>query len=67
MARHRSEGLAPKTDGTPIRIVRFTVGLLGESVETHIVEGMSVKVFGIAKTIADCFRYLNKIGRISIR
>lgn len=53
---------SPKSDGTPIRIVRFTDDLLHESVETHIVGGVSVKVFGIAKTVADCFRYRNKIG-----
>jgi len=53
---------SPKPDGTPIRIVRFTESLLSENVETHIVGGVSVKVFGIAKTIADCFRYRNKIG-----
>ncbi|GAJ97119.1 transcriptional regulator [Agrobacterium rhizogenes] len=53
---------APKPDSTPIRIVRFTDRLLNESVETHVVEGVPVKVFGIVKTIADCFRYRNKIG-----
>ncbi|MGX5830209.1 type IV toxin-antitoxin system AbiEi family antitoxin domain-containing protein [Mesorhizobium sp. 43Arga] len=53
---------APKPDGTSIRIVRFTESLLNESVETHIVESVPVKVFGIVKTIADCFRYRNKIG-----
>jgi len=53
---------APKSDGTPIRIVRFTESLLHESVETHVIEGVPVKVFGIAKTIADCFRYRSKIG-----
>lgn len=53
---------SPKPDGTPIRLVRFTEGLLSENVETHPVEGVSVKVFGVAKTIADCFRYRNKIG-----
>jgi predicted transcriptional regulator of viral defense system len=52
----------PKHDGTPIRIVRFTENLLNENVETHVVEGVTVKVFGIGKTIADCFRYRNKIG-----
>ena len=52
----------PKPDGTPIRIVRFTERLLKESVETHVVEGVPVKVFGIVKTITDCFRYRNKIG-----
>lgn len=45
-----------------IRLVRFTDRLLADGVETHAVEGVSVKVFGVAKTIADCFRYRNKIG-----
>ncbi|ESY15370.1 type IV toxin-antitoxin system AbiEi family antitoxin domain-containing protein [Mesorhizobium sp. LNJC394B00] len=53
---------APKPDGTPIRIVRFTESLLNDSVETHGVEGVPVRVFGVVKTVADCFRYRNKIG-----
>jgi len=53
---------APRTGDAPIRLVRFTDRLLTESVETHIVEGVPVKIFGVAKTIADCFRYRNKIG-----
>ena len=58
----RQKDWPPKADGTPIRLVRFTDRLLGEGVETHPVEGVPVKVFGVAKTIADCFRYRNKIG-----
>ena len=52
----------PKTVGAHIRLVRFTDRLLTDGVETHPVEGVPVKVFGVAKTIADCFRYRNKIG-----
>jgi len=58
----RQKDWTPKPDGTPIRIVRFTDALLTEAVEIHIVEGVPVKVFGIAKTVADCFRYRHKIG-----
>ncbi len=53
---------SPKPDGTPIRLVRFTDRFLTEGVEIHPVEGVPVKVFGVAKTVADCFRYRNKIG-----
>ena len=53
---------APKPDGMPIRVIRFTESLLAESVETHVIEGVPVKVFGVAKTIADCFRHRNKVG-----
>ncbi len=53
---------APKPDGAPIRVVRFTESLLAEGVETYMIEGVSVKVFDVAKTVADCFRHRNKIG-----
>lgn len=53
---------APRSDGVPIRVVRFTESLLAESVETHMIESVPVKVFGVAKTVADCFRHRNKIG-----
>ncbi len=42
--------------------MRFTESLLNDSVETHVVEGVSVKVFEVVKTIADCFRYRDKVG-----
>jgi predicted transcriptional regulator of viral defense system len=53
---------APINAGMPLRVVRFTEALLTEGVEIHIVEGVPVKVFGVAKTIADCFRHRTKIG-----
>jgi predicted transcriptional regulator of viral defense system len=53
---------APKPNGTPVRVVRFTDTLLSESVETHMIEGVPVKVFGVAKTVADCFRRRSLIG-----
>lgn len=52
----------PKPGDMPIRVLRFADGLLAESVETHVIEGVSVKVFGVAKTVADCFRHRSKIG-----
>ena len=53
---------APRSDGMPIRVVRFTERLLAESVETHMIESVPVKVFGVAKTVADCFRHRSKVG-----
>ena len=38
----------PRSEGTPIRLVRFTDRLLTEGVETHPVERVPVKVFGVA-------------------
>lgn len=53
---------APKPEDTPIRVIRFAESLLTEGVEIHEIEGVSVKVFGVAKTVADCFRHRSKIG-----
>jgi len=35
---------------------------LSEGVEKHVVAGVAVMVFGVAKTVADCFKFRNKIG-----
>jgi len=53
---------APKMDYPPLRIVRFSGDALTEGVEEHQVEGVTVRVTGVAKTVADCFKYRNKIG-----
>src|ERR1041384_6204003 len=53
---------APKEDIIPLRIVRFSGKALTAGVETHAVEGVDVKVYKPAKTVADCFKYRNKIG-----
>ena len=52
----------PRIDYPPQRIVRFSGIALTEGVEKHLIEGVKVKVFNKAKTIADCFKYRNKIG-----
>ncbi len=52
----------PKMDYPPVRIVRFTGHALDEGIETHGIEGVTVKIYNPAKTVADCFKYRNKIG-----
>lgn len=46
----------------PLRIVRFSGPALSSGIETHQIEGVEVKVYNPAKTVADCFKYRNKIG-----
>ena len=57
-----NKAIAPKLDYPPLRIVRFSGGALTEGVEEHVVDGVMVRVTGVAKTVADCFKYRNKIG-----
>lgn len=46
----------------PLRVVRFGGTALTEGIESHRIEGEQVRVFSIAKTLADVFKYRNKIG-----
>jgi predicted transcriptional regulator of viral defense system len=46
----------------PLRVVRYTGSALTEGIREHRVEGQPVRVYGVAKTLADCFKYRNKIG-----
>ena len=52
----------PRLDSTSLRIVRFSERALTEGVETREVEGVTVRITSPARTVADCFRYRNKIG-----
>lgn len=57
-----NKSIAPKLDYPPLRIVRFSGAALTEGIEEHLVDGVMVRVTGVAKTVADCFKYRNKIG-----
>lgn len=57
-----NKALAPKLEYPPLRIVRFSGAALTEGVEEHIVDGVTIRITGVAKTVADCFKYRNKIG-----
>ncbi|MCK6536827.1 MAG: AbiEi antitoxin N-terminal domain-containing protein [Polyangiaceae bacterium] len=52
----------PKADWPPIRIVRFSGRARTFGVEKHLIEGVEVLATSRAKTVADCFKYRNKIG-----
>jgi predicted transcriptional regulator of viral defense system len=42
--------------------VRFTGQALTAGIEMHTIERQSVRIYNVAKTLADCFKYRNKIG-----
>jgi predicted transcriptional regulator of viral defense system len=52
----------PKEKIIPLRNVCFSGEAFTAGVETHRVEGVEVKIYSPAKTVADCFKYRNKIG-----
>lgn len=52
----------PRFDQPALRAVRMSGAALTEGIEERKIEGVNVRVFGAAKTVADCFKYRNKIG-----
>ncbi|MBU4219925.1 MAG: type IV toxin-antitoxin system AbiEi family antitoxin domain-containing protein [Actinobacteria bacterium] len=52
----------PRARHPRMRIVRFSGKALTEGIDEHIIEGVRVRIFNPAKTVADCFKYRNKIG-----
>lgn len=55
-------GRKPTLEWPPLRAFRFGGESMTTGVETHMVEGVPVKVFCLAKTLADLFKYRNKVG-----
>lgn len=52
----------PRMDQPALRVVRMSGASLTEGVEPVEIDGVQVPVFNAAKTVADCFKYRNKIG-----
>src|SRR5450631_161524 len=52
----------PRIDYPPLRIVRLSEFALEAGVQTHRVDGTSVRVTSVAKTVTDCFKFRNKVG-----
>lgn len=55
-------GRMPKQWDQRLRFVTLSGPAYREGVETHVIEGVPVKIFSAAKTVADCFKFRNKIG-----
>jgi predicted transcriptional regulator of viral defense system len=52
----------PTLDYPRLRVARFSGAALTEGIEEHLVEGVNIRVYSAAKTVADCFKYRSKVG-----
>ncbi|MCK4236361.1 MAG: type IV toxin-antitoxin system AbiEi family antitoxin domain-containing protein [Candidatus Krumholzibacteria bacterium] len=52
----------PRLDYPPIKTYRFTGKAFTEGVEIHELDGVGVRIYSPEKTLADCFKFRNKIG-----
>jgi predicted transcriptional regulator of viral defense system len=61
MAIHEKARL-PRIDSPPLRIVRFSGASLTFGAQSHRIEGIAVRIYSPAKSVADCFKYRHKVG-----
>ena len=52
----------PRLETPPVHIVRFSGGALTSGIQSEMIEGVAVKIYNPAKTVADCFKFRHKIG-----
>jgi predicted transcriptional regulator of viral defense system len=53
---------SPKLDNPSVRVVHFSEAAFEFGIETHSVDGGTLRVYSPAKTVADCFKFRSKIG-----
>ena len=52
----------PQSSPTKLRVFRISGVAFHEGIETHEINGVPLRVYNPAKTVADCFKFRNKIG-----
>ena len=52
----------PRIDYPPIKMVQMTGDVYSEGIEMVERDGVQLRVYGVAKTVADCFKHRSKIG-----
>jgi predicted transcriptional regulator of viral defense system len=52
----------PRLEYPPVRAFWFTGRAFDEGIETRELDGVGIRVYGAAKTVADCLKYRNKLG-----
>ena len=53
---------SPSTDYPPLKVHQFAEEAYKAGIETYLIDGAAVKVYSTEKTLADCFKFRNKIG-----
>lgn len=52
----------PDSPAVPLRVFRSSGPAYRAGIERYRLKGVTIRVYSIAKTVADCFKYRNKIG-----
>jgi predicted transcriptional regulator of viral defense system len=57
---------APRLDNPPLEVHHFSPLAWQAGIEEHSLDGVTVKVYSAEKTLADCFKFRNRIGMESV-
>jgi predicted transcriptional regulator of viral defense system len=52
----------PRVSTPPLRVVNVSTTVFDLGIEEHPIAGQRVRIYGLARTVADCFRFRNKVG-----
>jgi predicted transcriptional regulator of viral defense system len=52
----------PSLDSPPVRAYKFSGEAFNAGIEKHQIDGVTAQVYSVEKTLADCFKYRNKLG-----
>jgi predicted transcriptional regulator of viral defense system len=53
---------SPRIEYPPVSVYRFSGESLSAGIEEHTIDGAAVRIYDPEKTLADCFKFRNRIG-----
>lgn len=62
LAVSRERGGLPRRRVVPMRVFVYSGACYSLGIERHRIEGVTVRVYSAAKTVADCFKHRSKVG-----
>ena len=52
----------PRISAPPLRVVNISPAVFDLGIHEHLIEGQALRVYSIARTVADCLRFRSKVG-----
>jgi len=55
-------GSLPRAKDMQLRMFQMSDDTFHEGIETHLIEGVNVQIYSVAKTVADCFKFRSQVS-----
>ena len=62
MAVPRGKYAALRLKSPPVQVFRFDPATFDAGIETHAIDGADIRIYSVARTLVDCFKFRNRIG-----